>query len=134
MREFTTAVNEAAEVDEDNDGALPFNLDGVMCKAYKPKDGQLAVLMATTGRHSSQNEQVAGIINFFCAVLDDDSQSYVISRLLDRKDKFGIDNVQDIMEWMIEEWSARPTRSHSASTPSPPSTGPSSTPTTPALT
>lgn len=132
MREFVTAANEAVESEVENSG-MTFMVDGVECRAFRPKDGQLAVLMATTGRHSSSNEQVAGIINFFCAVLDDESQSYVISRLLDRKDSFGVEQVQDIMEWMIEEWSGRPTVSPSVSTPSPPSGGPKSTPSTPAL-
>lgn len=134
MKEFTTAANAAAETPEEAAKGMPFVIDGYECVAHKPKDGQLAVLMATTGRHSSQQEQIAGLINFFVAVLDDDSHSYVVNRLLDRKDPFGIDEVQNIMEWMIEEWSGRPTQSPSVSTASPPNAGQNSTPPTPALT
>ena len=134
MKEFTTAVQEVEEDFDDEPKGTVFGLDGIECRAFRPKDGQLAVLMASTGRHSTQNEQVAGIINFFASVLDDDSQTYVINRLLDRKDPFGIEQVQDIMEWLVAEWSGRPTRSSSASSQSQRTDGQKSTPPTPALT
>lgn len=131
MKEFTTAVQDA---EQDEDGAMEFSVDGTLCRAYRPSDGQLAFLMASTGRHSSDQEQIAGLINFFVAVLDDESHNYIVNRLLDRKDSFGLEQVQAIMEWMVEEWSGRPTKSPSVSTTSPPTTGRSSTPRTPALT
>lgn len=134
MREFVTAANEAAETPEDKAAGTPFTVDGREYRAFKPQDGQLAVLMATTGRHSSQAEMVSGLINFFVNVLDEESHHHIIDRLLDRNDKFGIEQVQEIMEWMVEEWSGRPTRSPSVSTSSQSSTGPTSTPPTPALT
>lgn len=133
MKEFSTAISEA-ERQDDEDNAMEFSVDGTLCRAYRPSDGQLAFLMASTGRHSSDSEQIAGLINFFVAVLDDDSHNYVVSRLLDRRDPFGLEQVQAIMEWMVEEWSGRPTKSPSVSTPSPPNTGRSSTAKTPALT
>jgi hypothetical protein len=131
VKEFTTAVEKA---DQDEEAPLEFNVDGVMCHGYYPGDGQLAYLLASTGRHSTTQEQIAGLINFFVAVLDEESHSYVVNRLLDRKDPFGIEQVQKIMEWMVGEWSGRPTKSPSGSTTSPPSTGQSSTEQTPALT
>lgn len=133
MKEFITAANEGPE-DADDDGAMEFNVDGVLCKCYKPGDGQLAVLMASTGRHTSEQEQIAGVINFFVAVLDDQSHNYLVNKMLDRTDPFGIAQVQDIMTWMVEEWTARPTKSPSGSTTSPPSGGRKSTQRTPALT
>lgn len=134
MREFITAAEKAGETQDEVDQGITFMVDKVECVAYQPGDGQLAVLMATTGRHSSQNEQIAGIINFFASVLSDESHGYIVSRLLDRRDRFGLEQVQDIIEWLIEEWSGRPTKSPSGSTASPPSTGLSSTAETPALT
>lgn len=134
MKEFTTAANEAAQSPEEKDAGMPFVVDGVECRAFQPKDGQLAVLMATTGRHSSTQEQIAGLINFFVAVLDKPSHTYIVNRLLDYNDPFGIAEVQGIMEWMMEEWTGRPTQWPSGSTPSPPSGGPKSTQPTPALT
>jgi hypothetical protein len=150
MKEFTTAAADipAPEADpQDTHEALyslEFTLvreysDGrppekTLCRARKPKDGQLAVLMATSSRHSSTSEQIAGYINFFVAVLDDFSHTYVVSRLLDSDDEFGIDEVQDIMEWMVEEWSGRPTQSPSVSAQSHSNGGQKSTLPTPVST
>lgn len=143
-KDFETAARAATTTQEEEEAGLPFTVTEkdengnvtarVTCRCFRPGDGQLAILMATTGRHSSQNEQIAGIINFFASVLDDDSHTYLVNRLLDRKDEFGLEQVQDIMEWMIEEWTGRPTKSPSVSTRSPSSTGQGSTPPTPALT
>lgn len=131
MREFTTAVE---QVDSDPNEPIEFKVDGTVCKAYEPDDGQFAMFMASTARHTSDNEQVAGIINFFLGMLDRESQQYIANKLLDREDRFGIREVQDIMEALAEDWSARPTRSPSGSTASQPSSGPSSTPPTPVST
>lgn len=131
VKEFTTAVEKSEQEEE---AELEFAVDGVLCHGYFPGEGQLAYLLASTGRHSSAQEQIAGLINFFVAVLDDESHQYVVNRLLDRRDEFGIDQVQKIMEWMVGEWSGRPTKSPSVSTSSPPNTGQSSTEKTPALT
>jgi len=132
MREFKTAVDDK-QTDPEEEGT-EFAVDGVLCTAYRPKDGQLAMLMASTGRHTTSSEQIAGVINFFVNVLDDDSQQYIVGRLLDRTDKFGIDEVQEIMEWLIEEWSARPTKSPSDSRTSRQTGGRKSTGRTPQLT
>src|SRR5262245_10270535 len=114
MKEFTTAVREAKPDDEQ----MTFTVDGRECTCYKPDAGQMAVLLATISRQNSWSQQVAGVINFFVEVLDQDSHAYLVGRLLDRTDPFGIDEVQDIIEWMVEEWTGRPTPSPSGSTPS----------------
>lgn len=134
MREFTTAAK-AAETDTDREAdAIEFPLDGHMLKAYRPGSGQFGVLMAMTNKHASSNEAVAGIITFFCSMLDEDSNTHVINRLLDNRDPLGVEDCQEIMMALVEEWSARPTQSPSDSSASPESTGPSSTLPIPALT
>jgi hypothetical protein len=90
--------------------------------------------MASVGRHASFHQQVAGVINFFCEVMDADAHAYVVERLLDRKDPFGLEQVTEIMEWMIEEWTGNPTQKPSVSTASPSTTGPNLTPVIPAST
>lgn len=126
MKEFETAVQQAAENEED-EKVYPFKVDGVECRAYRPKDGQLAILIATNTRHSTMEEKMAGLINFFVAVLDDESHSYVVNRLLDRRDSFGIEQINSIFEWLMGEWTGRPTQSSSASTQSRSSGGQKST-------
>lgn len=133
MREFTTAVEKSEQTQEEADAPITFLLDGTEVRAYQPSDGQFGMFMASTSKHSSEHESVAGIINFFLGLLDDESGRYVSAKLLDREDKFGILQVQEIMEYLAEEWAARPTQPPSGSTESPPSTGSPSTPTTKAL-
>jgi len=116
MKEFSRAVH---EVIEGTDEALEFTCEGhsEVLRAYQPSDGQLAMLMAATGRHTTEHTQVAGIIDFFVSLLDEKSQILVTDWLLDRTDPFGIWEVNDIMTWMVEEWTARPTLPPSGSTP-----------------
>lgn len=132
MREFITAAKDV----EDDVAESPneFNLDGALCRFYKPVDGQIAVLIASTGRHSSEQEKIAAFINFFVGVLDDESHTYIVSKLLDRTDPFGLEEVQEINEHMMEVWSGRPTQPSSVSTRSRKSGGRKSSPTTPVLT
>lgn len=113
MKEFTTALK---AVTEDPDLPMLFSIDGHELAAYRPTDGQLAMLMSAIGRHTSTETRVAGVIDFFVAVMDDDSATYVTDRLLSRSDPLGIDQVQEVMEWMVEEWTGRPTQPLSVST------------------
>lgn len=131
IKEFITA----AKVAEEGDAAeTKFNVDGVECIAYKPQDGQLAILMATTGRHSNLHEKIAGVINFFVATLDEESHHHLVDRLLDREDDFGIEEVTEIMQELVEEWTGHPTVPPSGSPQSPSSGGRKSTPRTPVST
>jgi len=116
MKEFKRAVQEATDEEE---GPLEFKVEGhdEVLRCHKPTDGQLAMLMASTGRHTSQHTQIAGVIDFFVSLLDNESQILVSDWLLDREDPFGIAEVNDIMSWMVEEWTARPTPLRSVSTP-----------------
>lgn len=128
IKEFTTALREVT--DEDKEEGWTFKVDGRELTCFPPEPAQLAVLMASTSRHTRISEQIAGTINFFVEVMDDDSATYLTQRLLNRTDPFGIEEVTEIMEWMIEEWTGRPTQPPSVSTRSRRSGGPRSTPRT----
>jgi len=131
MREFVTAAKEVAETDDERDDMIEFKVDGVVCFADKtPGDGQLALFMASTSNNSSKNEMIAGTINFFFSVLDDETRTYLAAKLMDRKDLFGLDEIQEIMHDLVEEWSGRPTGRSSASTSSRRPAGRKSTPRT----
>jgi len=116
MREFTTAIEQHHPDDEDV--PLLFKLDGHECKAYMPTDGQIAMTMASLGRHTSDMTKMAGVIDFFVAVLDEPSHQYVVDRLMDRDDPLRLDKVEEVILWLMEEWSGRPTRPPSVSTQS----------------
>lgn len=125
MKSFSTAVRENLE-DEQDEGRLEFDLDGEPLVAYKPSEAQFALLMQAVGRYTSRNEAVAGAIDFFHAILDEDSAQHIHTRLLDRRDPFGLEEVEEIISWMVEEWTGRPMKRRSESTRSPKSTGPAS--------
>ena len=131
MREFITAVEDA--FDEEPDEGTSIMLDGREMQFFKPTDGQIAMFMSSNGRHSSTGNRVAGIIDFFMGLFDDDDQTYLSDRLLDRTDPFGVKKIEEILESMLEEWSGRPTKSSSGSTRSRTSGGRKSTQRTPAL-
>lgn len=123
VKSFQTAVNAEVAAQAGEIETYPFEVDGVQCIAYKPDESQLAMAISSMGRFSKDTDQIAGVINFFVGILDERSNTYLVNRLLDRNDAFGLKQVTSIIEWLIEEWSGRPTKSSSDSTGSPPSTG-----------
>jgi len=132
MREFVTALEKSEQ--EGDEADLHFKIDGHEMRAYKPTEGQFALLVMAMGRHTTDMDQFAGIIDFFIQVLDEPSQRYVIDRMMSRVDIIPMSEVVEIMEWMIEEWGGRPFQKQSGSTSSPPKGGPKSKQRTPALT
>ena len=127
MREFVTAVDEAFEADDEG---YTLKLDGRELRYFKPAEGHYMVFMASTGRHSTQQDQVAAVTNFFVELFDEDSQQYLVERLLSRTDPFGIENINEIMDAMVEDWFGRPTQPSTGSTQSRKNGGRKSTPRT----
>lgn len=133
MREFNTAVKQA-ELDETGVNHLDFVVDGEVCRAQRPKPSQIAFLMGVTSRYMNEREQMGGILNFLDSLLDDQSAHHLRNRLLDPSDDFGVDEMMEIIMFLAEEWTGRPTNRLSGSTPSQPNTGQPSMPVTPAPT
>jgi hypothetical protein len=132
MREFVTAAQKTDETEEE--ASFIFTVDGHELRAYQPTEGQFALLMMVMGRHASNVDQFAGVIDFFIQVLDEPSQRYVIDRMMSRVDIIPMETIVEIMEAMIEEWGGRPFQKASGSTPSRAKGGKKSTVRTPALT
>ena len=131
MKEFMTAVQAVT----DQIDWIEFSQDGYVCRAVRtPSDGQVAFLMGRSGRHTPTQEKIAAILNFFDSTLDDETQVYISGRLLDPKDPFGLEEVQAILHFLMEEWSGNPTGSYSGSTTPPSPTGAFSNPVTPGST
>lgn len=124
MKSFSTAAKQAAAKSGEE---FHFDLDGKTMTCYRPEPEQWAVTMAGMGRFSSMRDQAAAVINFFVGIMDEQSASHITERLLDRTDPFGLEEVQNIFEWLTEAWSGNPTESPSASTGSQKPTGPTST-------
>lgn len=119
-REFITAVEEKVEGGPqpvevtlgreyvDDQGIVTTEKRTLTC--HPPKEGQIALMMARMSRHASTNDKIAGIIDLFVEVLDEQDHQYVVDRLLDRKDPFGIAQVTEVMTYLVEEWGKDHTR------------------------
>lgn len=126
MREFTTSARAAGDEGDDFGEDVEINVDGRTVKIMPVNEGALAMLLASDA--APLHEKVSANINFFFSILRDGRDvDYFKSRLYDRRDAFGTEQVIDIVEGVIEEWSGDPTQSSSDSTGSQDSTGESST-------
>lgn len=139
MKEFETAL--AAASQEEDTASLDFVVveiteaeDGseqrvkVICHAYPPSEGQVLLLLAdAVGRNRGTQDKIAAIVDFMVDVLDKESHDYIVGRLLDRRDPFGVAQIEPIVMWMIEEWGGRPTKQPSDFAPSRKTGGQSST-------
>ena len=135
MKSFTTAMQDIEAEDaglKDADRYIEFELDGRTLRAYHPTDGQLAFLLAAIGRGQTSDQRFAGILNILFSSLRDEDADYIESRMLSRDPKLRLPvaDIEQIFEYLVEEWFATPTQSASDSAQSQPSDGPRSNPTT----
>lgn len=121
MREFTTAAREHAAAAIDGAGPLQFTLDGEEFVINPPTPGQVAIIMAE--QSGDTGRQIASVIDFLDAILDEAGKRRFRDRLLDRDDPFDLEQVQEIIEWAMDEWSSRPTTSSKGSSSSRARTG-----------
>jgi hypothetical protein len=128
-RNFTTAITENTTT-RDEATAFHYQIDGKPLVIYPPDASQMTLLIAAT-MNSDEDEvdpqTVATIIQAFMGMLDEKSARLVRRRLLDPNDPFDLETVVDIVAQLAEDVVARPTESSSASSPSRPATGNSST-------
>ena len=110
---FTSAARQ-----EEPDAPLEFTLDDEKYQIFPPKDGQLALVMASMSDYAEDGEGVSTFINTFFALLEEDTKHALRRRLMDREDTFGVEQMMEILMWSVEEAAARPTKSSSASTAS----------------
>jgi len=94
----------------------------VQMVAHPPTSGQIALFLSqqTQGGHRS----VAALFDFLAAVLEQSDYDAIEAQLHDGLD---VQVTVEIVEWLISEWSARPTRPRSGSPRSPKTTGSRST-------
>ena len=116
MKEFTTAAQEA--VSDEDEQVIEFAVDGLTVKAHQPSSGQMAMVYQAMSDFNTEQRKVAGIVDFFFGLLDEDAQQVLGRRLLSRDDPFDLDQITSIITWLVEEWGGRPTRRSSGSTQS----------------
>jgi len=127
IKSFTTSGKSVEQNEAPIGQPVKVDMDGREVIFLPPTTGQWAVTMAGGSDTSSPADMVATQINFFFSMLEADDVSYFKHRLFDREDPFDVDNIAEIIEHLLEEWSARPTKQPSDFLPSQRSAGKRST-------
>jgi hypothetical protein len=125
IKEFATAAK--AETQQARSEVLEFKVDDDVLHAHRPTPAQLAVMMTSLTDYANNIDRVASTIDFFLGLLDRDDAALVTRRLMDRDDNFELEQVTDIVSWLMSEWAGRPFTSSFDSPSSPTSDGPRST-------
>ena len=134
MKNFESAIREERE-DGEEAGPLTFkvNGEGINKKGdpftvpVPPTQEQVALLMSAMGRDSSGMDTMEGMTEFLRSTLNTASWNTLRHRLANPEDPLEIDDMQDIVGWLCENVTERPTQPRSGSTGSRPSTGRAST-------
>ncbi len=140
-RRLDEKVAEAEGVDEDPTFAFTLNMidtdeDGneVVLRsdtfeARMPTDEQLLLLYALGGnRQATAADEMNAMFEVLRDTLPQNQYNLLVKRFRDRNDK-GVDSeiLADVFEWLMDQWSAFPTRRASASSTSSASSGTKST-------
>jgi hypothetical protein len=129
IKSFVTAAKSAENRAALNE-ALPIEveIDDRKITFFPPDDGQFAIALAGTGDLVDNATMASTQINFFFSLIHDEKDhAHLRRRLFDWRDPFGVENVADVIEYLMEEWSARPTKQPSDFLPSQSSAGKKST-------
>ena len=121
MREFTTAATRG-KAGVPNAIDIEFKLDDEVLVAHAPTSGQVA-LFVQHGRGGGLSS-VTALFEFFSDVLDDADWLKIEEKLRDGMD---VEILAEISSFLIGEWSGRPTKLSSVSSPTPNGTGRKST-------
>jgi len=127
MKQFTTAASNTGDSEFEGAEPITFQVDQDTFTAFPPTASQFALFLAAQSTHSQTADQIAALIDFFNGMLSENDQMLLRSRLMSREDSFSFETVQAILEFLVEEWSARPTQSPQESSSSRRNTGRNST-------
>lgn len=115
MKVFTTSVKNGSKESMPIGEELPVLLDDHELVLIPPTPEQYILLLAGMEASTSQHDYMAGAINFIFGLVEGDDRRYLYSRLRDRDDDFGLDELLELIEYATEEWGGRPTEPSSDS-------------------
>lgn len=125
IREFGDAARAASAGTEDT---VPVSILGRVIEVEFPGTAQLAYVAAKMATVQNDLEGAGVAINFLISTMSDADGRYVHGLLLDKHSGFGIDEVTDLAEYLMEAWAdGNPTSGSSASSRRPRTTGANST-------
>jgi hypothetical protein len=133
MREFKLAT-EASSMDDDLPGARPLEItvgDRVMVMNPPPNSGPFAYLMAMLADETSVTTKAYAVLRVLSGLTDEDSAKYLRDGLADAV--FGFELLLEVYQYLMEEWTARPTMQPPASSRRQRSTGRALTGTQPSV-
>lgn len=126
MKQFRTAARRGvAAVPNAVDIDFEFEIEEdhfVAMTAHPPTSGQVALFLARQAEGGIQT--VHALFDLLAAVLDQEQYDVIEAQLHEGLD---VAVLVELVEYLIEEWGARPTKPRSASSSSRKSTGPRST-------
>lgn len=98
-------------------------VDRLEAIARRPKDSIWAMLMASMSERAEVEERIASNVQFVTQCFEPEDANWIVKRLWDQEDAFDIEHVKEVVDYLMEQWSARPPTSASGSTPTPARTG-----------
>ena len=125
MKEFVRSAKQ--EDSPVGDEPLQFTVGGDVFTVYPPTTAMFALFMASQSDTREPTDQIAGLVDFLDNMLSPEDRIMFRQRLLDREHPLEFSMLEDIVGWLVEEWSARPTKSQQDSSSPPVSTGRKST-------
>lgn len=111
MKEFGKALDLHARDDEAPEYHDPIDIKvlGREISVGYPDSGQLTYLGMLLASEGDWLERAGGLMNFVVNLMNDDDRKFIRGALLDRRVPFGAEEIEEIIEYLMEEWSARPT-------------------------
>jgi hypothetical protein len=124
-KSFALAAAEATGIED----ALPFEMEGddTQLYAYRPTEGQIALLLGATAGGARPEQMAGAFMELFWSLMEEETARVLRARLADRTDRFGLTDLMNIVEWLVEEASGFPTQQPPASTRSRATSGQRST-------
>jgi len=123
MRQFKTAAHRGTPA-VPNPVDIPFQWDEEVLTAHAPSSGQLALLLSHMADGTFRLDSIGALFDFLKGVLDDGDYDIIHTDLQQGLD---VQLIVELIEALIEEWSARPTTPAVVSSRSRQSTGRRST-------
>ena len=122
IKQFGDAARKAKDRGVDDDTLTVMILEREVT-LHSPGSGSLAYLAMSIAGAGNDLMQLGQVINFIMSIFDDDDARYVRGLLLDRESGFDAEDIMELATWIVEEWSARPTKPSTGSSASRQSTG-----------
>jgi hypothetical protein len=95
--------------------------------ATRPTDERMFLIAALIGDEDATGSEATAVMELFRDSLPADEYRTLKSRLSDPEDSVDLEILQEIVEWLMKEWTTFPTKPSSGSSQSPTSAGTKST-------